>query len=166
MRVNMQCKRPRPSSIIPTMLVFCIAALAPAASTSFASQLPRATTARTLNVSESASLRLTSHHRSVLNEAGSATGSFNCPLTITLNISYTTAGISFSICRSGGSFSGSGKASYYASGTLAHFVGTVNISHGTGKYAHAAGRGLRIEGEILRNHNYALSVKVHGTMSI
>lgn len=167
MRMNMQCQlRPRLSVIAATMLAFCVAGVALAATQSLASQVPRATMARTLNASESASLHLTSHHGGVLREEGSGTGSFNCPLTITLNVSYTTASISFSICRSGGAFGGSGKASFYASGTLAHFVGIVNITHGTGRYAHAAGHGLHIEGEIRRNHKYALSVKVYGRMSI
>jgi hypothetical protein len=121
--------------------------------------------AGTISVNEDASMHMVSHHGSLLNEAGNASGSFNCPLAIGLNVSYATATITFTICRSGGSFSGSGKAAFYASGTSAHFEGTVRITSGTGKYAHVSSRGLRIQGSLSRS-NYALSVKVAGQMHV
>jgi hypothetical protein len=157
--------RKRTLWLATNVAVALCACLAVASATSLAaSSRTRATAARRLSVSEAASLHLTSHHGSILNEQGNATGTLRCPLTISLNVSYTTATISFSICSNDGTFSGSGKAQFYASGESAHFRGTVSISHGTGKYAHAAGSGLQIEGKIERRRNYALSVTVHGEM--
>jgi hypothetical protein len=126
---------------------------------------PDAKAAQELSVSEVAHLHLVSHHQGLLNEEGVGSGTFHCPLTVSFRISYTTASISYGICRDGGSFSGSGKASFYTSATSAHFEGTVSITHGTGRYAHASTSGLRVSGTFQRS-NYALSLTVSGNMHV
>jgi len=126
---------------------------------------PIAIAAREFTFNETAHLHLVSHYRGLLREEGSATGTYNCPIAISLHTSYTTATIWFSMCRSGGYFSGSGSASFYATGSLVHFKGSVSITHGTGRYAHASAAGLGIRGTFQRR-NYALSVRVSGRMRV
>jgi hypothetical protein len=124
-----------------------------------------ATAARQISVNETSHLHLVSHHGTqVLNEQGSSTGTPGGSLTIHVNIAYTQATITFTAYPNGGVLSGQGEATYYAEGSVAHFTGTVRVTHGSGRYAHASASNLRIQGKIERNHNYALYVKVTGQM--
>jgi hypothetical protein len=125
---------------------------------------PAATQARTASVNESTSLHLASHHGSILNEQGPGTGTFNCPVQLTLNISYTTATISFTLCHSGGSISGHGNVTFYTTGTYAKFKGYLSSTSATGRYAHDSARNLQIQGTLQRN-NYSLTARVTGTMN-
>lgn len=122
-------------------------------------------TAGTVTVAESAHMRPTSHRGTqVLNETGTGTGTFHCPIDVQLDVGSSGASISFSIvCSSRDSISGSGHASYYVSGTNAHFTGNISASHGTGRYAHVSAAGLRVTGSLARS-SYAMSFSVTGRM--
>jgi hypothetical protein len=92
-------------------------------------------------------------------------GTYSCPLTININIAYTQATITF-VCRaSGGTFSGRGTTSYYASGHLAHFEGALSVTSGSGKFAHVSSQGLQITGTLVRG-SYALTAKVAGKLTL
>jgi hypothetical protein len=126
-----------------------------------------ATAARQISVNETSHLRLVTHHGTqVLNEQGSSSGTPGGSLNVHISISYTQATISFTAYPSGGTLSGRGEASFYARGAIAHFQGTVSVTHGTGKYSHASARSLHIEGTLERERNYALNLKVTGSMHV
>jgi hypothetical protein len=134
-------------------------ALAPVA------RAPRARASRTLSLSETGRLRLTSHHGFTLNEQGTATGTLAGPLYIHLHVVSTnrvTAEVS--IYPRGGSLTGYASASYHPAGSIASFDGTMSIVRGTGGYSHAHGTGLSFTGTIERS-NDVVTVKVSGRMS-
>ena len=128
-----------------------------------------ATAARQLTVNETAHLTLVSHHTGLLIEEGASSGTPGGRLAIHVNVSYahtTRAAITFTAHPSGGTVTGGGEVPFYASGAVAHFSGKLSYVHGTGSYSHASTRNLSIQGTVLRNHNYAISVTITGTVSI
>ena len=121
--------------------------------------------ARTLWLSETGHLHLTSHHSFTLNERGSASGTISGTIYIHLNVVSTnrvTAEVN--IYPSGGSLTGSASASYHPSGAVASFDGTMSVTRGTGRYSGAHGSGLSFSGTIQRA-NDAVTVRVSGRMS-
>jgi hypothetical protein len=77
-----------------------------------------------------------------------------------IHLAYTSAAVTFTAYPSGGSLSGSGTESYYVAGHTGYFKGTMKITHGIGRYAHASGS-LHIAGRIERR-SYAVSVEITG----
>jgi hypothetical protein len=135
----------------------------------FAAAVPSAAltahSARTLILSETGRLHLTSKHGFTLNEQGTASGTITGTIYIHLNVVSTnrvTAEVN--IYPRGGSITGHATASYHPSGALARFNGTMSISHGTGRYSRARGSGLSFTGSI-RRENDAVTVYVNGRMS-
>jgi hypothetical protein len=121
--------------------------------------------ARTVSLSDTGHLRLTSHHSFTLNEQGSASGTISGTIYIHLNIVSTnrvTAEVS--IYPSGGSITGHATASYRPSGAVATFAGTMTVVRGTGSYDGAKGSGLSFTGTVQRS-NDAVTVHVSGRMS-
>lgn len=119
---------------------------------------------RSISVNEHAQLRLISHHAGLLYEQGTFSGTPGGGLSVQIRISYTQASISFSSTPSGGTLSGSGHASFYAEGPIAHFEGSVAVTHGSGRYARASAPTLRISG-LFQRKTYAMSLTVLGKMS-
>ncbi|HEY2570870.1 MAG TPA: autotransporter [Solirubrobacteraceae bacterium] len=121
--------------------------------------------ARTISLNDSGHLRLTSKHSFTLNEQGNANGTVSGTIYIHLTIvsvNHVTAEVN--IYPSGGSLTGHASASYHPSGAYATFSGTMSITRGTGRYAHARGSGLSFTGTVQRS-NDAVSVRVSGRMS-
>jgi hypothetical protein len=121
--------------------------------------------ARSLSLSETGHLRLTSHHGFTLNEQGSTSGTISGTIYIHLNVvstNHVTAEVS--IYPSGGSITGHASASYRPSGAEASFDGTMSVVRGTGRYANARGSGLSFTGTVQRT-NDAVTVHVSGRMS-
>jgi hypothetical protein len=120
---------------------------------------------RSLSLSETGRLHLTSHHGFTLNEQGTASGTISATIYIHLHVvstNHVTAEVS--LYPKGGSLTGLASASYRPSGAVASFAGTMNISRGTGSYSHASGSGLSFSGTIERS-NDAVTVRVAGHMS-
>jgi hypothetical protein len=143
-----------------TGLLALTALVLPAASTA-----GTAHAARTLSLSETGRLHLTSHHSFTLNEQGSASGTITGTIYIHLNIVSTnrvTAEVN--IYPRGGSLTGHASASYHPAGAVATFAGTMTISRGSGSYAGASGSGLSFTGTVQRT-NDAVTVHVNGRMS-
>ena len=120
---------------------------------------------RTITVNESTHLRLISHHSGLLYERGTFSGTPGGGIAVQIQISYTKSKIWFSSTPSGGAVSGSGWASFYAQGPVAHFRGSVAVNHGTGRYSGAQARTLSISGTIQRN-TFAISLTVRGQMTV
>jgi hypothetical protein len=127
--------------------------------------VPRARVARTVSLNESGRLQLTSKKGFTLNERGTTSGTITGAMYIHLNLassSRVTAEVN--IYPRGGSLTGTGTASYRVEGGVAAFSGTLSITRGTGKYAHAHASGLRFTGTIQRR-NDAVAVRLSGPLS-
>lgn len=126
---------------------------------------PLASAARSVSLNESGRLHLTSKQGFTLNEQGTASGTITGTIYIHLHLTSTSkVTAEVSIYPSGGSLSGSGSAAYRVEGGVAAFTGTLAITRGTGKYAHARASGLRFTGTIERRSD-AVSVRVSGPLS-
>ena len=142
-----------------------LAALAVLGSGLARASTPTAHAARTISLSESGRLHLTSHHGFTLNEQGTASGTMSGTIYIHLTISSTNhVSAEVNIYPSGGSLTGSASAAYRVQGSTASFNGTMNITRGSGRYSHARGSGLSFTGTIQRS-NDAVNVRVSGRFS-
>jgi hypothetical protein len=140
-------------------------ALAAALALPAAGGAARAHAARTISLSDSGRLHLTSHHGFTLNEQGSASGTISGTIYLHLTVVSTnrvTAEIN--IYPSGGSVTGKASASYHPSGAVATFSGTMSVVRGSGSYNHASGSGLSFTGTVQRS-NDAITVHVSGKFS-
>jgi hypothetical protein len=95
--------------------------------------------AHTLNVTDEAHLHLTGTSGEILEEEGSATGALPGKVRARFAIGASVAGSFTFYPRGGGSISGHSSARLRSTGTYASFGGTMSVSHGTGRYAHAHG---------------------------
>lgn len=126
---------------------------------------PRARLARTLHLKESSSLHLSNHHGLVLDEQGKAKGTLSAPIYIQLKVTSTRSiSAQVQIYPHGGSLSGSTAASYHVEGAHASFSGRLQITKGSGTYAHAHASDLNFSGTIQRS-NDATTVSVSGTLT-
>jgi hypothetical protein len=125
----------------------------------------RAIASRTVSLSDTGHLHLTSKHKFTLNEQGYASGTISGAIYIHLNVisvNHVTAEVN--IYPSGGSLTSYATASYHPSGGVATFNGSMYIARGTGRYSHAHGSGLSFTGTVKRE-NDAVTVHVNGRMS-
>jgi hypothetical protein len=139
-----------------------IAAQSVRASASAAGPAARAHAARVLQASDTAHLHYTSALGALLLEEGKATGTLPGSMRVHLEVGTTFTG-TFTIYASGGSIVGHGSAIPHGSGTYESFSGTLTVTGGSGRYAHAHGRG-GLYGTFDRE-NYALVVKTTGSLA-
>jgi hypothetical protein len=119
-----------------------------------------------ISVSETAHLSLDSHRGTqLLNEQGTGSGTFSCPVSVQMEIARSPASMVFTCRAHGGTLSGRGQASFYVAGSTVYFSGSLSSIHGTGRYSHAAARGVHVKGT-MRRSNYAFSVTLSGKMSL
>jgi hypothetical protein len=156
-------KYPLPACRLAAVLAGIAAAVLPFAATSDASDTAHARASRTLNVTDEAHLHVTGTEGAYLTEEGAASGALRGTVKVDLNIGVTVNG-SFTIyVRGGGSISGHGSARLRSTGTYASFAGSMSVSHGTGRYAHAHGHG-GFYGTVDRRTD-ALVIQTTGTLS-
>lgn len=130
------------------------------------SHLALARAARTVSLSETGRLHLTSKHNFTLNEAGTATGTATGRISVRLTaVSTSRVTAQISIYSGGGSISGHGAGSYRRVGATAEFSGTMTIDPGTGSFARIHGAGLSFSGTIAESHGDAITVHVSGRVS-
>jgi hypothetical protein len=123
---------------------------------------PAQAAAHALNASDTAHLRYVSSAGSRLFDEGSATGTLPGSMRVHLDLGTTFTG-TFTIYASGGSITGRGSATPHGSGTYESFAGTLTVTGGTGRYAHAKGHG-GLYGTFDRQ-NYALVIKTTGSLT-
>jgi hypothetical protein len=117
--------------------------------------------ARTLNVSDQAQLHSARHSGSDLLEEGQAMGSLPGRVRANFNLGATVYA-SFTISTPYGSISGSGSSKLRGTGVWDSFGGTVTVTHGTGRYAHAHGHaGLY---GVINRRTYASRVQTTGAL--
>jgi hypothetical protein len=121
--------------------------------------------ARKMYLSENAQLRFTHEDGSALVEHGSATGTYNAPVTAILTIHPTSVTAIVTLFPKGGSLTGTAQANYIVKGSIGYFGGTLRITGGTGTYRHASGKALGISGTINRE-NFNMTVKAHGEINL
>jgi len=100
----------------------------------------KARMARTERLAMTARLRYVTARGSYLLEEGSAVGPLAGPVKARVRFTADISG-SFAFYPRGGSISGYGSAKLHESGTYVSFGGTVTITGGTGRFAHARGSG-------------------------
>ena len=127
-----------------------------------ASGQPRArTAANTLRVNDTGHLRLLKSFGGVLLEEGRASGTLPGSARVRMVIgSIVTA--SFTIVARDGSIAGRGRATLHSSGRYTSFGGSLSVTGGSGRYAHAYGIG-RLYGVIDRRTD-ALTVQAIGSL--
>jgi hypothetical protein len=102
----------------------------------------RAHAARTVNIDETARLHLVSRSGSTLNERGTASGTL--PGTVSARFKVTVVVVTGSVTiypRGGGSLTIKVLGVPQSAGTVAKFSGTLTVTGGSGRYAHARGSG-------------------------
>ncbi len=156
--------KPAMLRVILVLIFFApISFLLAASNAKQASAEPTAQLARTLNVTDEAHLRVTHGSGELLQEEGRATGALPGTVRVSFRIGATVTG-SFTIYpSSGGSLSGQGSARLRSTGTYSSFGGSMTITHGTGRYAHAYGHG-GFYGTVNR-HNDATVVQTTGSLT-
>jgi hypothetical protein len=158
---GLQCSLPA-FSTLPLALLATIMAAAILSPIARGASQRRARDARALNVTDTAHLRYIRESGSLLIEEGVATGGLPGTVKVRFDVGPTVTS-SFTIYTRGGSIAGNGSGVLHGTGVTASFGGTMTVSHGTGRYAHAHGRG-GFYGTINRK-TYALTVQTTGTLS-
>jgi hypothetical protein len=98
--------------------------------------------ARTVRVNDTGYLRLAHASGEDLFEAGAISGTLPGTASVHLYVGAETVTASFTIdARGGGSISGTGLAKIGSSGRYTSFAGTLAVTGGTGRFAHAHGQG-------------------------
>jgi hypothetical protein len=121
----------------------------------------RSFAAHALTATDTAHLSYMSASGSLLFEQGRATGTLPGAMKAHFNVGATMQG-SFTIYAKGGSISGRGSADLHGSGVYESFAGTLVVTGGKGRFAHAHGR-AKLYGTFNRN-SYALLVQTVGTL--
>jgi hypothetical protein len=155
------------SKALALLATLCAAAgLATYAATSDATNTrvarsPRAHTAHTLKASDTAHLRYLSASGSLLLEEGQTSGTLPGKMRAHVDVGSTFSG-SFTTYTRYGTITGHGTATPHGSGTYESFSGTLVVSGGSGRYAHAHGT-AGLYGTFDRD-NYAFVVQTTGTL--
>lgn len=117
--------------------------------------------AHALKASDTAHLRYLSAKGSLLFEEGRASGTLPGSMKVHLDVGSTFTG-SFTIYAAAGSITGHGSATPHGSGTYESFAGSLTVTGGGGRYAHAHGR-AKLYGTFNRD-TYGLVVQTVGTL--
>jgi hypothetical protein len=115
-----------------------------------------------MRVNDTGHLHLLKAFGSVLLEEGYAGGTLAGNAYVRMNVASTVTA-SFSIRTRHGTIYGGGRAALHSSGRYASFAGSLWVSRGTGRFAHAHGGG-KLYGVIDRRGD-ALTVQTIGTLS-
>lgn len=118
--------------------------------------------ARTQNVTDSAHMHYIREVGSSLLDEGKATGGLPGKVSALFNVGANVSA-TFTIRARGGSISGHGSGKLHGAGVYASFGGTMTVTHGTGRYAHAHGHGGFYG--VLDRHNYSATIQTTGTLS-
>lgn len=111
---------------------------------------------------EHGSLRITKNNGSSIEARGRVSGTLSGALSLRVIVkSAEKLGASLIGTSSAGALSGSGSATYGVAGSGLSYRGTVSITHGTGKYSHASGGGIRIEG-VMNRQQETITLNIDG----
>lgn len=125
---------------------------------------PVARAAQSQIANDEGSLHLVGESGSDLVEEGQVTGTLPGRAKLWFTIGATVNATFTLYPHGGGSISGHGSGKLRSSGRYASFGGTMAVTSGTGRYAHAHGTG-GFYGTILRKVPYPVVVQTRGTLS-
>jgi hypothetical protein len=162
--IRSHTRRTRAAPAIGVMLLVILAASQPSAVGAHPAneRAPVADTARTVNATDTAHLHYLRSSGSLLFEEGVADGTLPGNMRAQFNIGATVTA-SFTIYTRGGTLIGNGSAAPHGSGVYESFGGSLLVTGGTGRYAHAHGR-AGLYGTFDRK-TYALVVQTTGRLS-
>ena len=140
-----------------------LAGVASAALAGVAGGAPRARAARELTVKDEGHLHLVRESGSMLLEEGSATGTLPGTVKVRFDVGATITAQFTIYSRGGGSISGHGSGVLHSTSEYSTFGGSLSVTSGTGRFAHAHGSG-GLYGAIDRK-TYALTVQTIGKLS-
>jgi hypothetical protein len=136
------------------------------ASGALAARAPRARVARTQAFNLNSNLHLLGRPGHILNEQGSFTGSQSGTIRIRFtSVTSTSGSATFTAYSSGGSVSGYATTRGRVVGAFAYFGGSMTVTGGTGRWAHAYGRGLGFSGVVDRRSFHA-TTHMQGSISV
>lgn len=127
---------------------------------------PSAKAASTLNLSDSANLKLDNHKGTELKESGTAKGTLVGPISVQLRLaSQKTVTAKIQLYSGSSAITATAAASYrVVTSSSASFSGTLTITGGRGRFAKAKGSKLSFSGTVHRPSD-AVSVHVSGKIS-
>jgi hypothetical protein len=153
-------------SRISLPLVLSIGAIAAVAPTGAVAGGATAVAARTQSFDINSTLHLIGRPGHVLNEQGTFSGTQSGTIAIRFTSVTSTSGeATFTAYPSGGSVSGRTSTKGEVVGAHVYFSGSMTITEGTGKWAHASGRGLGFSGVVDRRSFHA-TTHMTGTISL
>lgn len=164
--MGIQASRSRMPAWLAPLAAIALVGVAALGTTAAGAAGPSAKTARTLNLNDSASLKLNNHKGVELKESGTAHGNLPGSIFIQLRLaSARSVTAKIQVYPSGGSVSASASATYrVVTSSSASFSGRLNITGGSGRYSKAKGSGLSFTGTVHRPSD-SVSVHVSGKMS-
>jgi hypothetical protein len=145
------------------LVAVAVAGVASAALAGVAGGAPRARAARELTVKDEGHLHLVRESGSMLLEEGVATGTLPGTVKVRFDVGPTITAQFTIYSRGGGSISGHGSGALHSTSEYSTFGGTLSVTSGTGRFAHARGSG-GLYGAIDRK-TYALTVQTIGKLS-
>ncbi len=127
-------------------------AMSGVAQASTARGLPVASMSRTVTLAETAHLETSRQNvpGAEISESGRAVGTYDAPVLAGLTIHAHSVTSIVTIYLKGGSITATADASFKFTGEVGNFHGTLQVTHATGTYRHAAGH-LTFTGAINRN---------------
>ncbi|HEY5262200.1 MAG TPA: hypothetical protein VIJ33_08815 [Solirubrobacteraceae bacterium] len=126
------------------------------------SHVGTAHSARALDATDTGRLHYVKSSGSLLLEEGMAQGTLPGSMRASCNLGATVSA-SFTIYTHGGTIKGHGTATPHGSGIYESFAGTLTVTGGTGRYAHARGH-AGLYGTFDRR-TYALTLQTTGSLS-
>jgi hypothetical protein len=125
-----------------------------------------AVAARTQSFNINSTLHLVGRAGHVLNEQGTFTGTQSGTIAIRFTSVTSTAGeATFVAYPSGGSVRGRTSTKGRVVGGKVYFAGSMTITGGTGRWAHASGRGLGFSGVVDRR-NFHATTHMQGSIRV
>jgi hypothetical protein len=118
--------------------------------------------AHVISVKEEGHLHMVGESGSLIAEEGPVAGTIAGKVKVRFNLGATIAA-SFTIyARGGGSISGHGTGALHSTGLYSSFGGSLSVTHGTGRFAHAHGKGGLFG--VINRKTYALTVQTVGNL--
>ena len=159
--------------IMPALVAMSVSALVGIGVTASAvTALPRArvssvaVASRLQYMTEKSQMHLASAPGVTIKEQGSIAGTFNgSSVAYFTSTSISRGSLILTANLSGGTITVRGETHNRVSGSTGYSEGTLRITHGTGKFAHASSSTLRFHAVVNRK-NFYITAEVHGPMSL
>ncbi|MGH2854847.1 MAG: hypothetical protein ACRDLF_11735 [Solirubrobacteraceae bacterium] len=120
--------------------------------------------AHVVSVKDEGHLHLVSNSGSNLVEEGPVTGTIPGKVRVSFNVGPTVYA-SFTIyVKAGGSISGKGHGTLHSTSAYSTFGGSLSVTHGTGRYAHAHGTGGLYGAINRKSSTYPMTVQTTGKL--